>query len=91
MCEGGNGGGTPTLLFSNSFEPRNCCGLVPALLTTCNINGYRCPLGCKGNKGCGSVKCTTRLRPNVIGEPYCEHLLICKHKHVKLLNDYPTS
>jgi hypothetical protein len=39
------------------------------LLTTCNGDGYGCPLGCKGKKGCGSVECKTRLRPDGKGEP----------------------
>jgi hypothetical protein len=68
MCGGGNGGGTPTLFFSNSFKPRNCCGLVPTLLATCNNSGYGCPFGCKGNKGCGSVECETRPRPDGKGK-----------------------
>ncbi len=61
MCGGGNGGGTPTLFFSNSFEPRNCCSLVPMLFTTCNNSGYGCALGGKGKKGCGSVEC--KMKP----------------------------
>jgi hypothetical protein len=65
MCGNDNGGGSPTLFFSNSFRARNCYGLV----TTCNSNGYRCPLGCQGKKGCGSVKCETKLRLNGKGEP----------------------
>jgi len=68
-CEGGNGGGTPTLFFSNSFKPQNCCHLVPTLPTTCNSNGYGCPLGCKGKKGCGNVECETKLKPHGKGEP----------------------
>jgi hypothetical protein len=55
MCGRDNGGGTPTLFFSNSFQPRNCYGLV----TTCNNNGYGCQLGCQGKKGCGNVECKT--------------------------------
>ncbi len=39
------------------------------LLTTCNGDGYGCPLGCKGKKGYGSVKCKTRLGPDDKGEP----------------------
>ncbi len=62
-------GGTPTLFFSNSFGPQNCCGLVPTLLTTCNSGGYGCPLGCKGKKGCGSVECEMRPRLDRKGEP----------------------
>jgi hypothetical protein len=50
--------------FSNSFEPRNCCGLVLTLLTTCNGGGYGCALGCKGKKGYGNVECETRLGSN---------------------------
>jgi hypothetical protein len=68
MCGGGNGGRTLTLFFSNSFEPQNCCGLVSTLLTTCNSSGYGCPLGCKGKKGCGSVKCKTTLGPDGKGD-----------------------
>jgi hypothetical protein len=48
---------------------KNCCGLVPMLLTTCNGSDYGCPLGCKGKKGCRSVKCKMRPRPNVKGKP----------------------
>jgi hypothetical protein len=69
MYGGGNGGRTPTLFFSNSFNPRNCCGLVFMLLTTCNNDGYGCPLGCKGKKGCGNVECKTILRLDGKGEP----------------------
>jgi hypothetical protein len=69
MCGGGNGGRTPTLFFLNSFKPQNCCGLVLTLLTTCNGDGYGCPLGCKGKKGCGSVECKMRLGPDGKGEP----------------------
>jgi hypothetical protein len=69
MCGGGNGGRTPTLFFSNSFGPWNCCGLVLMFLTTCNSGGYKCPFGCKGKKGCGSVECETRLGPDGKGKP----------------------
>jgi hypothetical protein len=61
MCGGGNGGRTPTLFFSNSFESQNYYGLVPMLLITCNNGGYGCLLSCKEKKGCGSVECKTRL------------------------------
>jgi hypothetical protein len=69
MYGGSNGGRTPTLFFSNSFEPWNCCGLVFTLLTTCNGGGHGCPLGCKGKKGYGSVEGKTRLGLNGKGEP----------------------
>jgi hypothetical protein len=69
MCGGGNGGGTPTLFFSNSFEPQNYCGLVPTLLTTCNGSAYGCPLGCKGKKVCDNVECETRPRLDGKGKP----------------------
>jgi len=59
----------PTLFFLNSFRPQNCCGLVLMLLTTCNVGGYGCPLGCKGKKGRGSVECETRLGLNGKHEP----------------------
>jgi len=69
MCGSGNGGGTPTLFFLNSFEPQNCCDLVPMLLTTCNSSGYGCPFGCKGKKGCGNVECEMKPRPDGKVEP----------------------
>jgi hypothetical protein len=57
------------LFLSNSFRPQNCCGLVLTLLTTCNDGDYKCPLGYKGKKGCGSVECETKLEPDGKGEP----------------------
>jgi hypothetical protein len=57
------------LFLSNSFVPRNCYGLVVTFLTTCNNNGYGCPLGCQGKKCYGSVECETKPRPNGKGEP----------------------
>jgi hypothetical protein len=76
MCGGGNGEGTPTLFFSNSFEPQNCCSSVPILLTTCNGNGYGWPLGCKGKKGCGSVECEKKPRPNGKAKPIIVNIFL---------------
>jgi hypothetical protein len=75
MCGGGNGGKTPTLFLSNSFGPRNCCGLVTTLLTTCNSSSYGCPLGCKGKKGCGNVKCETKPRSDGKNKPIVNNCL----------------
>jgi hypothetical protein len=69
MCGGDNGGGTPTLFFSNSFQPQNCYGLVLMLLPTCNGSGYGCPLGCHGKKGCGNVEFETKPRLDGKSEP----------------------
>jgi hypothetical protein len=83
MCGGGNDGRTTTLFFSNSFGPRNFCGLVPMLLATCNNSSYGCPLGYKGKKGCGSVECGMRLRPNGKGKPIAN---ICLFTNINLKN-----
>lgn len=69
MCAGGSGGGTPVLFFWYSLRPRNCCGLVPWLPTTCSGCGCGGPLGCKGKRGCDGADCGMGPGPDGKGGP----------------------
>jgi CRISPR/Cas system CMR-associated protein Cmr1 (group 7 of RAMP superfamily) len=57
--------------------------LVRMLMAKCSSGGYGCPLGCKGKKGCGSIECKTRPRPDDKGEPIAN---ICLSTNTNLKN-----
>jgi hypothetical protein len=82
MCGGGNGGGTPTLFFSNSFGPRNCCGFGAYAPDNMQQRWLWMPTWLQGKERLWYCRVRDETKTGSQRRTYCEHLFIYINRKV---------